>query len=545
MAMIQIPASECTPAEIKVDGNLVVLLPQRIYGQVVEHKTSLSGVTLGIPDSEEAVADAKTFGMMDKSWWTSTPVVRKNGLVKISESRKVPMFYACNDHTSKAPNKNYKKETVQNNEAKTKRENAFKELINTLNGGMNAAENGDEDAVTGAAKKAATICQNNLINPTTQLYNAAKALGKNVGFSDFLPQWMAWERFKELFETEDQDKKDCIKEWINWMQSEADKTDERNRKALSKANAKQEEVSTELSLYLFAKEFTEGTQVRVRIKSPGIAELPERFILLSDNVPVERKELEDQLMLGYSISDVEAQELAKRIQDEGQTYCQRYVFRKTEGADFAIGEFFLPGQHDLTERGFQKNSPAYNKVEDFATKLARQTKSKRRIVKRNKEEGQEEVQEALFQERYTVTSYYDDDLRGIEDSLSTSDFDEAVDFAWDKYDLGCAIKVKNNNTGDYITIKDGDIDMTDMDAPYILQDKIMEIKDVITESRKLVVESWNGGYLVRPSKDYNNGIINQKDIRTHFMKSFSNANDVIDFYIKNGIAQGRDQFTIK
>jgi len=62
-------------------------------------------------------------------------------------------------------------------------------------------------------------------------------------------------------------------------------------------------------------------------------------------------------------------------------------------------------------------------------------------------------------ETYAVTSYYGADHNnypyGVEDSIETSDFDEAVTFLWEKLNHGNIISIVNQDTGkDYMLSPD-------------------------------------------------------------------------------------------
>ena len=72
-----------------------------------------------------------------------------------------------------------------------------------------------------------------------------------------------------------------------------------------------------------------------------------------------------------------------------------------------------------------------------------------------------------------------------------------------------------------------------------------EITEAINNfNKKLHIEKFEGGFLVRPEKDFANGTINRNDNLTHKMTGFDSEKEVIDFYIDKGWAESRDQFVI-
>ena len=77
----------------------------------------------------------------------------------------------------------------------------------------------------------------------------------------------------------------------------------------------------------------------------------------------------------------------------------------------------------------------------------------------------ESLKESAGDERYSVSSYYDSSLRGLEDSADFNDLDEVYDWIWDKCSQGCFVKLKDWELGNediFRPVEEDDIDVTDL-----------------------------------------------------------------------------------
>lgn len=149
-------------------------------------------------------------------------------------------------------------------------------------------------------------------------------------------------------------------------------------------------------------------------------------------------------------------------------------------------------------------------------------KEKKESLKEDEEDTFEELipeEDEDVEKMYDVISYYDDKLKGIEDSITSNDWSVITDFAHNKLMNGSYVKIVNTVSGKEkvitpstyqdefngeFTIKPEGLTDAEIKTEEIVSDDdaaVVEAEEKIVEGLK-VLESANGAFLLKESSGY-------------------------------------------